>query len=175
MSAPLKAVPSQETDGDTKKKSNIWAGLAWMSWHGARLASTVLFPIFVMLASWAVAPFIGLPGFAGLIEVSKIGQDPWIFAMLFACGIAMMVWYWANIRVAQNLHTTINELKSEVSVSIWMAYAVLLAAGWMLGKHGSLYWWFIVPALVQMLDGIGTAVTALNNAAQKPLIQSTRG
>lgn len=167
-------IPAEQLEGTvTGKSRGMWSGLNWMALHGVKLGSTVLFPAIVMLVTYFLVPRLGVPGYQDRIDLSKLGADPWIFAALLGTGVIMMVWFWANIRIVQNMYTTVNELKHEVNVSIWMGYAVMFVGGWMIGKHGSLYWWFVVPAAFQVFDGIGSAITALNNAAQKPIVQQT--
>lgn len=174
--AVLKAIKSDGESGDTVtgSKPGIWAGLPWMK-HTASLALTMFFPAFVMLVSAFGAPLLGAKSFGGLVSISEMAKDPWIFSVLFVCSVVMSIWYWANIRIVQNMHTTVDELKSEVNISIIMALLVAAAGGWMLGKYDSVFWWFIVPGVVQIMDGLGSAVTAINNAAQKDIYQQNRG
>lgn len=165
---PLRSV----VDGEHKPAGKVgkWSGHPWM-WRGVSLASTVFFPFLVILVTPLIAKLFGVNAFGGLVVLAEIKNDPWIFAVVLGQVVVMSFWYWANIRVVQNMETTVNELKTEVNVSVWMAILVALAAGWMVGAYGSVYWSFIVPAIAQILDGPGSAGTSINNAAQKPLMQ----
>jgi hypothetical protein len=139
-------------------------------WRGASLASTVFFPLIVTLVTPLIAKMFGVK-FAGLLSVASFKEEPLIFAVLLGQTVVMSLWYWSQIRVVQNMETRVNELKTEVNISIWMGYAAIGFGFWSLGAYGSVYLTYIVPAIMQIVDGPGSAGTAINNAAQKPIMQ----
>jgi len=156
--------------GTSGAKLGRWSGSPWM-WRGASLASTVLFPVIVMLLTPVIANLAGVKGFGGLMSVAAFKEEPFIFAVLLGQVVVMSLWYWSQIRVMQNMHTTVNELKTEANISIWMGYAAVAFGAWSLGAHNSVYLTFLVPGIFQILDGPGSTGTGINNAAQKPIMQ----
>ena len=170
MAAQVTQLP---VDEKAKEKVNqAHAGLEFMQWVGG-IVATVFFPGVVMLASALAAPALGVKSFGGLISLAAIGQDPWVFAAIIACAIPMGGWYVYNLHMAANMKTNVDQLKSQAGVSILMAGIVAVAAGMQIGAYGSIYWWFLVPALFQLLDGRTVPIVCINNAGQKPLIQGT--
>ncbi|NBV77116.1 hypothetical protein EBR66_03075 [bacterium] len=169
---PLKTVNSESRDepGGTKSRLSI-STLGTFGKTAISIGSTILFPVVVMFASVGAAKWFGIAEFSNRIDVTKIKDNPWIFALLLGQTAVMSVWFWSQIKVVRDMHTKVDSLRAETKTSVFMSGLMLLVAGYMLGSYGSVYWAFVIPAIFQVMDGFTTPDTAINNAAQKPLMQ----
>ncbi len=86
--------------------------------------------------------------------------------------LAAIVWLLIDFFVISNLNTSVGSLRLNTFVSIGLALALSFYAGF---KWPELTWGYLVPWIASLVDAFVTGDRAINNAAQKPLIQTARG
>lgn len=172
MAQQLRAVGEAEdkkSEGE-KKPSRQVVALKSMAGALPRLLLTTLWPLVVMFGGYLAGKFF-VPQFAGRIAVE--GFDPWIFAIIVGQLVAMGVWLWYNIKVAQWYRTNAHALATEAVVSIIVALCVVGVGGVLVGKD-VFPWYYLIPMIFTIFDGTSSASVGINNAVQKPLFQQNQ-
>lgn len=121
-----------------------------------------MFPLLVVGVSYAVPD---------LRAVVSTGAPPerlfmWLFAQVILCG----VWLVAAFFHVSSSNTTVGALKGDSFVSTTLAIFLTAGTVWCLAK-GYLQWALIIPTVTAILDAYITGDRAINNAAQKPIVQ----
>lgn len=130
----------------------------------------------VGVASWLVPFFIMAIGYAVFPSLRLPVSWPWnappdVFVGLFATFVLIVAWFLIELYYAANRETTVRQLQVDGFISILFAL-VLTAFGAMMISKEILPWWYLLPWLGTILDAFASNYFGVNNAAQKPLVQS---
>ena len=71
---------------------------------------------------------------------------------------------------ATDRNTTVAALKTDAFVSLLIAIGLSATAGFLAGRD-NLVWALVLPTLTAILDAVVAGNRAINNAAQKPIVQ----
>jgi hypothetical protein len=123
-----------------------------------------LFPLAVMAAGAAFAPLRTL--ISG--ETLLISLTPGLFVQIVLLGI----WIIAENNFAMSPETPLKQLKNDVFLSIILALLLSFMAGWLLAL-GDCPWFFILPALIAVLDAFLTSKHGLDALHQRLLLFSS--
>jgi len=104
---------------------------------------------------------VGLPSNNGL----------WV-ALAVSAGV-VIIWLGAEIYTVVDRNTPVFHLQWDDFSSLVMAVALTEWHG-RLVTSGQLKWWFIIPWVGVLIDAVLSGWLAINNAAQKPLIQQQK-
>lgn len=99
-------------------------------------------------------------------------QDP-VYPPLLVELLIGLVWIIAEITTVTNRDTPVRTLQWDDMLSLTMAIVLTFFGAWQIAK-GTLQWWFVLPWLVTIVDAYLSGYFAINNAAQKPLVQQQR-
>ena len=130
-------------------------------------AGWYVFPVVLLAAAYFI-PALQVPV---LTDFSQLPGD--LGWALLGMTVAAVIWLIGDFFVVSNLNTSVGSLRLNTWVSILLALALSIYAGWSLSAAG-LAWGYVIPWVASIIDAFITADRAINNAAQKPLIQ-TRG
>lgn len=97
-----------------------------------------------------------------------------LWLALVISGGVVFVWLLAEIITVVDRNTKVFHLQWDDFSSLAIALVLTEWHG-RLVNAGSLEWWFILPWLGAIIDGILSGFLAINNAAQKPIAQVGRG
>jgi hypothetical protein len=87
--------------------------------------------------------------------------------------IISLIWIVAEITTVTNRDTPVRTLQLDDALSLTLAVVLSFFAAWQIAK-GTLQWWYVVPWAVCLVDAYLSGYFAINNAAQKPLVQQQR-
>lgn len=131
---------------------------SWMSWSLPLLVILAVAVIFPATRKSVTAPWnITSDVYPGLM-------------VLVLCTTAWVIW---ELIYASRPDTTVEELKRDSVVST-LLFGGFCCIGSVLMVAGALPWLIAVPWVGSVIDGIFTSIVAINNAAQKPLIQPVK-
>jgi hypothetical protein len=125
-----------------------------------------IFPIF-MLAGGRLVPGLQLP-----VTLTWPMPEP-VYPPLLVELIIGLVWIVSEITTVTNRDTPVRTLQLDDGMSLTLAIVLTFFGAWQIAR-GSLQWWFIVPWIVTLVDAYLSGYFAINNAAQKPLVQQQR-
>ena len=126
----------------------------------------LVFPV-VLLGAMFFVPALQVP--VGTFPPEFASALPWA---LLTMTLAAFVWLIIDFFVISNLNTSVGSLRVNTFVSVALALGLSFYAGF---KWPGLTWGYIVPWIASLVDAFITGDRAINNAAQKPLIQTSRG
>lgn len=129
-------------------------------------AGWLIFPIFLLAAIYFV-PALRVPLLTFPPEYAS--QLPWA---LLGMTVAAVVWLVVDFFVVADRNTSVGSLRLNTAVSIALALALSIYGGY---AWSGLPWGYLIPWIASILDAFITADRAINNAAQKPLIQTGKG
>lgn len=133
----------------------FFVGLAWAT------------PLILLFAGWLYPPM------RQPISLTTAPQ-PEVFAGLFFSVLVVGGWMVFDWFRAMKYTTPVVQLQLDCFVSALNMLILSVAAGWLM-KGGEVPYWFVLPWLGTVADTVMTAHTSINNAAQKPLMQTTKG
>ena len=128
-------------------------------------AGWLVFPVLLLAAAYFV-PALQVP--VGTFPPESSAELPWA---LLAMTVAAMIWLIGDFFVVSNLNTSVSSLRLNAAASIALALGLSVYGGW---AWPDLPWGYVIPWIASVVDAFITGDRAINNAAQKPLIQ-TRG
>jgi hypothetical protein len=132
-----------------------WLGIIW--W---------VFPV-VLVAGGYFVPALRLPVTTSAIpELMKTDLYFWLLISLVLCAI----WIFAGFLHATDFNTTVAALKTDAFVSILVAIVLSATTAFLAGRN-SLVWALVLPTLTAIVDALVAGNRAINNAAQKPIVQ----
>ena len=99
-------------------------------------------------------------------ELMKTDLYFWLLISLVLC----VVWIFAGFLHATDLNTTVATLKTDAFVSMLVAIVLSATTGFLAGRN-SLVWALVLPTLTAIVDAHVAGNRAINNAAQKPIVQ----
>jgi hypothetical protein len=126
----------------------------------------LVFPVILLCAIYFVP---ALQARVGTFPVEHASDLPWA---LLGMTLAAFVWLIVDFFVISNLNTSVSALRINTFASIALALGLSFYAGF---AWHALTWGYIVPWIASLADAFITGDRAINNAAQKPLIQTARG
>jgi hypothetical protein len=139
-----------------------------------RTRSSGGFANFMGLISWFF-PLI-LLGISGVIpalqqpiEFDRAPSSD-VYGPLLVLTIIGVVWLTAENIMAASRNTTVRELQRDHIVSLLWATIILTLGGYLLQE--GLQWFIVVPWFITMADAFLSGYLGINNAAQKPLVES---
>ena len=121
------------------------------------------FPAALLLAGYITGMF--LPEFAGDVPWPAPGP---VWPPLMVTTLVAVGWLLFEMKSAVDRETTVGELQADHTVSVTWAFLFAGGCGWFIATKGTMPWWFLVPFVESILDGILTGYLGINNAAQKP-------
>jgi hypothetical protein len=127
-----------------------------------------IFPLFLIAASFLV-PALQAPVRIWPVAAEHASNLPWALLIMT---LAAVIWLIIDFLVISSLGTPVSSLRLNTLASVILALGITFYAGM---NWGSLTWGFVVPWVASILDAIITGDRAINNAAQKPLIQTGKG
>ncbi len=117
-------------------------------------------------------PFLML-GIGWLIPAMRVPvgmpQTNTLWVLIFASFLIVVVWLIAEMTMLADRNTTVGRLQADNIIS----FAVALGITYFL--QGNWEWWIVIPWIGCVADGFLSGWLAINNAAQKPLMQSGTG
>ncbi len=117
---------------------------------------------------------LAMMGVGALIPVLQVpvampdNNGLWL-ALAISTGF-ILVWLAAETYTVVDRKTSVGHLQWDDFVSLVMAVALTEWHGRLVAS-GSLEWWFVLPWLAALLDAVLSGAFAINNAAQKPIVQ----
>ena len=84
-----------------------------------------------------------------------------------------LLWILSEITTVTNRDTPVHTLQRDAALSLTLAVVITFIGAWYMAQS-ALQWWLLVPWFVTLLDAYLSGYYAINNAAQKPLIQQQR-
>lgn len=123
-----------------------------------------IIPFVIMFLSWLL--------FGALSDIVSL---PWNARPEVALGLLFELaltagWVIFEIYYATSRETTVRQLQVDSVVSTGFALLFTFFGAMMIITQ-ILPWWYLFPWIGAIVDAIGSGVVAINNAAQKPLIQ----
>lgn len=138
-------------------------------WGGSKsfVSSAIFFPLFLLALSLLFPGLRQTPSLAGIQTIP-------VLLPLFAQFVIGVVWLVFEYRFVANHETPTRALRRDAGMSHLMGYILGGLVVWSY-VDGWLMWAFLVPAIATITDGFLTSDQAISNAAQKPLMQTTKG
>jgi hypothetical protein len=96
-----------------------------------------------------------------------------VYPPLFVELLIGLVWIIAEITTVTNRDTPVRTLQMDDVLSRSLAIVLTFFGAWQIARD-ALQWWFVLPWLVTLIDAYLSGYYAINNAAQKPLVQQQR-
>lgn len=127
-----------------------------------------VFPLLLLAATYFV-PALRAPVWIWPVPAEMAGQLPWALLIMTLAAVA---WLIIDFFVISSLGTPVASLRLNTLASVALALALCFYAGF---NWENLSWGYVVPLVASILDAIITGDRAINNAAQKPLIQAGKG
>jgi hypothetical protein len=128
--------------------------------------------------SWVI-PFVIMGGAYYLFPALRVnitfdGNVPHEVAWGLLASLASVgVWLGYEMWFAVSRKTSVGQLQADGLISIFFAI-VLTGIGVCWATLGTLPYWFVLPWIGTLIDALGSGFLAINNAAQKPIIQQDR-
>lgn len=138
--------------------SRARAAIGIMSW---------IFPIFFMAGGWYFFPPLRAP--ITLANLASTSSD--VFFGLFIMLALVVVWFFYEVWYAVSRKTSVLQLQVDGVISTIFAI-VFTYFGATLINQGALPWWYVLPWVGTVADAVASSFLAVNNAAQKPIVQS---
>ncbi len=129
-----------------------WLGIIW--W---------VFPV-VLVAGGYLVPALRLP------VATSANLEPDLYFWLLISLVLCAIWIFAGFLHATDRNTTVTALKTDAFVSLLIAIGLSATAGFLAGRN-SLVWALVLPTLTAIIDALVAGNRAINNAAQKPIVQ----
>jgi hypothetical protein len=124
----------------------------------------LVFPLVLLAAAYFVPVLqVKVPAF----PQENAADLPWA---LLGMTVAAVIWLIVDFIVVSDLRTPLGSLRLNAWVSVVLALALSAYGGWSLHGDG-LTWGYVIPWIASILDAFITVDRAINNAAQKPLIE----
>lgn len=144
-----------------------WEGFKHGCRRGLKTIGIVrpVFPLF-MMGVGAFIPALNVP-------VAVPEQNNLWIALALSLGF-ILVWLAGEIATVVDRNTSVGHLQWDDISSLVMAVALTEWHGRLVAT-GQLRWWFVLPWLAALLDAALSGWFAINNAAQKPLVQQQKG
>ncbi len=154
MSEPAPHTHAQSTIIIFKRRMR--RAIGFLSW---------IFPIIIMGASYLMFPAMRAPA------TLPWNALPEVFMGLFFALLFVVIWFIVEMYYAANRETSVSQLQWDGIVSTIFGH-VFTAFGAAMLMLQILPWWYLLPWVGVIMDSIFSSYFAVNNAAQKPLIQS---
>ena len=129
-----------------------WLGVIW--W---------VFPV-VLVAGGYLVPALRLP------VATSANLEPDLYFWLLISLVLCAIWIFAGFLHATDRNTTVTALKTDAFVSLLIAIGLSATVGFLAGRN-SLVWALVLPTLTAIIDALVAGNRAINNAAQKPIVQ----
>ncbi len=126
--------------------------------------------------SWIV-PFIIMAICFALFKPLRLTVSwPWnapsdVFIGLFFELVLVVAWFIVEMYYAANRETSVRQLQVDGVVSTFFGHFLTFFAAMMICLQ-ILPWWYLLPWIGVIADSFGSSYFAINNAAQKPLVQN---
>jgi hypothetical protein len=127
------------------------------------------FPIFMVGGGYFI-PSLRLSVTTWPIPAEHPNLPWWVLAAV----LVGVLWVFSGFFHASNLDTPVKALKADAFMSTTI-FGILTAACAFTFDRGQLSWILVIAWFASMADVYITGDRAINNAAQKPLMQSTKG
>ena len=125
-----------------------------------------VFPVVLISAGYFV-PALQLPVTTSAVpEVMKSDLYFWLLVSIVLCAI----WIFAGFLYATDHNTTVAQLKADAFVSILLAVVLSATTAFLAGRN-NLVWALVLPTCTAIIGALVTGDRAINNAAQKPIVQ----
>ena len=98
---------------------------------------------------------------------------PSVYPALMVEMVVGLLWILSEITTVTDRDTPVHALQRDAALSLTLAIAITFIGAWYWAQS-QLQWWLIIPWFVTLLDAYLSGYYAINNAAQKPLIQQQR-
>ena len=129
-----------------------WLGIIW--W---------VIPV-VLVAGGYLVPALRLP------VTTSANLEPDLYFWLLISLVLCAIWIFAGFLHATDRNTTVAALKTDAFVSLLIAIGLSATAGFLAGRN-NLVWALVLPTLTAIVDALVAGNRAINNAAQKPIVQ----
>lgn len=137
-------------------KRRMRAAIGFISW---------IFPIVIMGVSYLLFPAMRAP------LTLPWNAHPDVYIGLFFSLVFVVVWFVMEMYYAANRETSVRQLQWDGFVSTLFGHCFTFFAAAMLVLQ-IMPWWYLLPWLGVIADSFGSSYFAINNAAQKPLVQN---
>jgi len=134
--------------------------------HIARATITWGFPLVLLLLSLLV------PALRQPMTLASFGEGGLGWWLLVSAVIAA-VWIIVEFVWSANLRTPVKVLQADALVGVMWACVMMSLFGWFL-RGDDVRWFIIVPWLATFVEACVSVWAAINNAAQKPLVEPQR-
>ena len=94
-----------------------------------------------------------------------------VFFGLFITLAAVVIWFFYEVWYAVSRRTSVAQLQLDGFISTFFSI-VFTFVGATLINQDALPWWYVLPWVGTIADSLASSVLAINNAAQKPIVQS---
>ncbi len=137
-------------------KRRMRAAIGFVSW---------IFPLIIMGASYLFFPAMREPVTLPWNAASDV------FVGLFFALAFTAVWFVVEMYYAANRETSVRQLQWDGFVSTLFGHGFTFFGASMLVLQ-IMPWWYLLPWIGVIADSFGSSYFAINNAAQKPLVQN---
>jgi hypothetical protein len=124
-----------------------------------------LFPI--LLGVWLFVPVLRARVF---LDAIRLEDQVSLLIGIIVQGVLGGAWLMYEFFAVSNQQTSVHRLRVNNAVSTAMALAFTVIGTWLLARD-MFMWGLIVPWSAALLDAFVSSDRAINNAAQKPLVQ----